>query len=219
MTTGAKPTRFALLGNEESAMGWAIRIAALLAGLFLTGMAAANSFQDGLIAYKRGDFATAYRIWLPLADDGLVGAQYSIGALYQHGQGVPRDSVAAANWYARAAAQGFDRAQYDLAVKYYTGDGVVQDHGEAFKWYARAAAQGNPRAQNNLGYMYAKGEGTQPDPVQAHRWLSIAASRYAASDDRDRTIRNRDIVARSMTPEQIAEAKRLAREWRPKPEW
>jgi hypothetical protein len=51
-------------------------------------------------------------------------------------------------------------------------------------------------------------------------WLNLAASRFPASekDERDKAVIARDMVASKMTPVQIAEAQKLAREWKPKPE-
>ena len=66
--------------------------------------------------------------------------------------------------------------------------------------------------------MYAAGRGVPQDDVQAHMWFSLAAARFSASETEDRTtaITNRDRLATKMTAAQIAEAERLAREWKPK---
>ena len=92
-------------------------------------------------------------------------------------------------------------------MKYDNGEGVIQDYKEAVKWYTKAAEQGNAPAQYNLGVMYGKGEGVLQDNVYAHMWFNIASSN-GNEISRD----NRDIVAERMTPDQLAEAQRLARE-------
>ncbi len=94
---------------------------------------------------------------------------------------------------------------------YENGQGVPQDDKQAVAWYRKAADQGVIDAQFNLGimYVYGNGEGVQ-DYVQAHMWWNLAA----VSGDED-AIKNRDIVAKKMTPAQIAEAQKLAREWKP----
>jgi TPR repeat protein len=94
---------------------------------------------------------------------------------------------------------------------YAHGQGVPQDYKEAVKWYRLSAEQGNAHAQFNLGQMYYQGQGVTQDYIQAHMWFNLAG----ASGDAD-SIKNRDAVANKMTPEQIAEAQRLAREWKPK---
>jgi hypothetical protein len=110
-----------------------------------------------------------------------------------------------------AAEQGDALAQYNLGVMYAKGQGVVQDYKEAAKWYRLAAEQGSAEAQSNLGFLYEEGQGVPQDYVEAHMWFNLGG----ASGDA-RGIKNRDIIARKMTPEQIAEAQRRAREWKPK---
>ena len=64
----------------------------------------------------------------------------------------------------------------------------------------------------------SSGDGVPQDYVQAHMWVNLAASRFAVSQvGRERAIKSRDLVAAKMTPAQIAEAQKLAREWKPKP--
>jgi hypothetical protein len=91
---------------------------------------------------------------------------------------------------------------------------VPQDYAEARRWYRKAAEQGHARAQFNVGVMHENGEGTPQDYVQAHMWLNLAASR-ATGDDQREFANQRDILAGEMTAQQIAEAQRLAREWKP----
>ncbi len=79
------------------------------------------------------------------------------------------------------------------------------------KLYLMAAEQGVAQAQYNLGVMYGDGEGVPQDYVQAHLWFNLAAAQ-----GQEQAKKNRDIVAEKMTPAQIAEAQRLARDWKPK---
>ena len=48
-------------------------------------------FQAEIDAYKQGDYATAYRGWLPLAKQGVAETQYNLGVMYDKGHGVPQD--------------------------------------------------------------------------------------------------------------------------------
>jgi hypothetical protein len=156
-------------------------------------------------------------LWRPLAEQGVALAQNNLGVMYAKGRGVPQDDAEAVKWYRLAAEQGNADAQYNLGVMYEKGEGVPQDYAEAVKWYRLAAEQGQALAQNNLGVMYARGEGVPQDDVQAHMWFDLAAAGFSASEaERDRAVQNRDIIASKMTPAQLAEAQRLAREWKPK---
>ena len=90
--------------------------------------------------------------------------------------------------------------------------GVPQDYEEAVRWYRLAAAQGDATAQFNLGVRYAEGRGVVQDYVQAHKWTNLAASRQTG-EERKMSADACDALAGLMTPEQIAEAQRLARAW------
>ena len=118
------------------------------------------------------------------------------------------------------AEQGHAEAQYNLGSMYAEGRGVPQDYGEATKWFRKAAEQGNAMAQYNLGGMYFRGQGVPRDFVLAHMWFNLSVSRVPASEGekREATEIIIDLVASKMTPYQIAEAQRLAREWKPKEE-
>ena len=114
------------------------------------------------------------------------------------------------------ANHGDSLAQSYLGFMYDNGQGVPRDYAEAAKWYRKAAKQGEAIAQANLGFMYFRGEGMARDLTQAYMWYDLASSRFPPGAARDRAVRKRDFVAKHMTPAQIAEAQRLAREWKPK---
>jgi TPR repeat protein len=164
------------------------------------------------------DYSEAVKWFRRAADQGQATSQYNLGVMYGKGQGAPQDYAEAAKWFRKAAEQGKTSAQYNLAYVYSIGQGVPQDYAEAAKWYRKAAEQGDADAQNRLGSMYGTGQGVPQDLVEAHKWFSLAASGDPATDAESRqdAARNRDLVAGKMTPEQIAEARKLAREWRPK---
>jgi uncharacterized protein len=183
--------------------------------LMLMGGAIAGPFEEGADTFKLGDYTTALRLWRPLAEQGDARAQIGVAAMYDQGLGVPQDYAEAAKWYRLAADQGNPDAQNVLGTMYQGGLGVPQDFADAVKWYRLAAEQGQALAQNSLGALYSKGIGVPQDYVQAHMWLNLAAS-HSEAEDRDRAVHDRDLLASIMTPEQIAEAQKLAREWKPK---
>ena len=105
------------------------------------------------------------------------------------------------------ALKGEAWAQSWLADAYYIGRGVVQDYAEAVRWHRLAAQQGYARAQYNLGNMYSNGQGVVQDYVKAHSWYNLSAIKGDAD-----AVKNRDIVAKRMTSQQIAEAQKMARD-------
>ena len=121
-------------------------------------------------------FAKAFKHFRVPAESGDSEAQCLLGALYEHGHGVPRDGKWAASYYGRAALQGNRFAQYRLGFLYLTGFGVKQDSAKAFLWYLKAAEQGETAAQLALAKMYDDGCGVDPDRSQAKFWYSKALS-------------------------------------------
>jgi TPR repeat protein len=131
--------------------------------------------------------------------------------MYNNGsQAALTDYAEAMKWYSKSADQGQASAQVNLGLMYAEGEGVPQNEAEAAKWYRRAAEQGNASGQSNLGVMYRNGKGVPQDPVRAYMWLSLSAAQGSQF-----AIKNRDLVAGGMTPAQIAEAQKLASEWKP----
>ena len=114
------------------------------------------------------------------------------------------------------AEQGDAIAQYNLGRMYYYAKGVTQDYAAAVQWFRLAAEQGDVDAQHILGFMYFKGEGVAQDYAAAHMWFNLAAARLPPGEVREMAVKNRDLVEKRMTPAQVAEAQRLAREWKPK---
>jgi TPR repeat protein len=116
----------------------------------------------------------------------------------------------------RIRAEGGEaEAQYLLGVMYFTGRSLPQDYKEAYRWARPAADQGEARAQFVLGLMYEAGQAVPQDYMQAHIWYNLAAASLTGGN-RESAAGNRDRVAITMTAENIAEAQRLAREWKPK---
>jgi len=158
------------------------------------------------------DAAEALRLYRLAADQGYANAQSNLGVKYADGDGVPQSDTEAVRWYRLAAEQGDADAQYNLGYMYGTGRGVPQDDVQAVRWYRLAADQGNAVAQRNLGNTYNNGRGVPQDAVQAYKWYSLAAARSTGTA-RDDAARSRDQIANRLTPDQRAEAQRLAREW------
>ncbi len=184
--------------------------------LALALSACSRDAQVGVEAYERGDYATALEELRPLAERGDDRAQYFLGSMYADGEGIPQDSAEAVKWYHLAAEQGDAGAQFSLGGLYFYGAGVPRDLAEAVKWYRRAAERGDFEAQIQLGNMYENGVGLPQDYVLSHMWFNLAATHLPAGPNSMLGALNRDFIEKSMTPDQVAEAQRLASEWKPK---
>ena len=100
-----------------------------------------NNFQDGMSAYLRRDYRTAFKIFKSLADQGYAMAQLQLGELYEFGWGVSQNSTEAVKWYRKASEQGEFRASEQLFKMYQQGRGVANDEAEALKWAQKANEQ------------------------------------------------------------------------------
>jgi uncharacterized protein len=178
----------------------------------LASAAAAGPVEDGNAAYQRGDYRTAVKLLQPLVDQGNADAQDILAVMYFVGQGVPQNRAEAIRLYRLAAEQGNAHSQDALGFVYLDGIVVRRDVNEAAKWFGKSAEQDNIDAQFNLGELYELGNGLPQDFVRAYMWFALVASHGA----RPYATRSMDRVAQQMSPEQIAEAQRLAREWKPK---
>jgi TPR repeat protein len=85
-----------------------------------------------------------------------------------------------------------------------------RDYATALRLIRPLAEQGDANAQYNLGVFYDNGLGVPQDKVRAYMWFSLSAAQ-----GREGAAAFRDLIARLMTPAQIAEAQKLAREWKP----
>ena len=124
---------------------------AFVIALLLAGPVYAGPMEDAATAYEREDYATAYRLYLQLADQGNLAAEYNLGVLYSRGQGLPQDDAEAARWWRQAADQGYADAQFFLGLMCFSGRGVQQNDAEAAKWFRQAADQGVAGAQFSIG--------------------------------------------------------------------
>jgi len=86
-------------------------MAALLLG---SVHAYAGPWEDGMVAYNRGDYVPAIRLFRPLAEAGNSKAKNQIGLMYRKGEGAPRSAARAFMWFSLAAKRGDAKANAGL---------------------------------------------------------------------------------------------------------
>ena len=150
---------------------WWLAGLALLALPIWTGA----QMEPARAAFDKEDYAAAYKLYQPLADNGQAEAQYRVGMMHKFGWGAGRDHAVAAKWFRAAAEQGHPEAQFELGIYYKDGRGVERDLTRSAQWFLKAAEQGVGIAQLNLGRYYLAGQGVEKDPVAAYYWLTLSA--------------------------------------------
>lgn len=164
------------------------------------------------IAQQSGNAAPA-----PIKLEDYVSSTASGDAAYSKG-----DYATALRLYRQLADRGNVSAQYVIGTMYFDGRGVPQVYATAALWFRKAAERGSTAAQMDLGSMYADGRGVPQDYVLAYKWLNLVATLPHLSSEADKKFVNsasykRAAVTEKMTPAQIANAQKLAREWKPAP--
>lgn len=122
---------------------------------------------------------------------------------------VSRDYAEAVKWWKQAAEKGHARAQNGLGVLYRDGDLGEPDKKAAAHWFRRSAENGYVYAMYSLGLLYRDGDGVARDDIEAHKWFNLAST--LNFDPKAQF--QRDLIARRMSREAIAEAERRAQEW------
>ncbi|MBH1971825.1 sel1 repeat family protein [Moraxellaceae bacterium AER2_44_116] len=173
--------------------------------LSLVVMPVLADFDEGIVAYQKGDYVSALREFNSSARLGNVAAQYNLGFMYAKGRGVEKNYSEAFFWFLRAAKNGDSESQYHLAGMYENGLGVAQDYYQAAKWYRKAAEQGEAHAQLTLGGLYGIGLGAPQSYKQAYAWFNLAAIQGNESAEQ-----GREVAIDAIPPQQIADAQALS---------
>lgn len=167
---------------------------------------------DGLMVRKIAGLSALLLTLLISAQPSVASNTELLAAFRAHNRGDNRTAVPIFEKY----AMGRPEAAFLLAGIYMDGGGgVAPNPREAVRLLTYHAQRGHSSSQYGLGLAYAGGRGVPQDFVQAHLWFNLAA---ASGDETMRRggAERREQMARLMTPAQVAEAQRLAREWRPR---
>ena len=121
-----------------------------------SSIAGVTEYQEAVDAYNREDYKTAHKLFLELAEQGVVKAQYKLGLIYGKGKGVAKDYSKAFKWWNLAAEKGNGKAQTNLGWMYEMGKGVPKNAQKAANWYQLASNQGFAKAQEKLNLLLYK---------------------------------------------------------------
>jgi uncharacterized protein len=179
---------------------------ALVLLVLLQAGARADDYAKGMDAYFAGRYKTAFKLLKPAAEAGNALAGYQVGVMYDVGQGVHVNKLAALAWY-RIAAESDTRAQVAMAERLMEGRGIAHDQPAAVSWYRKAAAQADLTALLRLAIAYRDGQGVPKDIVLAHVFASKQIGKL------DNMERRRLSLGLRLTPEQLAESEALQNSW------
>ncbi len=140
-----------------------------------------SQVQEGIQAFKSGNYEEALQLLLPKAEERCINAQYYVGRIYHNEEGraqLPQNFAEAMRWYTEAALANHIDAQFYLARLYDDMELSEENAVLSRKWYLKAARgyrhramKGEMHAQFRLGEMYLYGWGVQSNPHRALKWL------------------------------------------------
>ena len=130
----------------------------------------AGPYEDGDAAFRARNYAAAFKLWQPLADDGHAEAQLGVATLYYSGLGVVMDYDLAFEWFSKAAAQGLPRANYMLGAMYRDGRGVREDHDKAIAYLRKAADRDRRRGASLLRSRPSTRQSCDSPAIAKRRW-------------------------------------------------
>ena len=142
---------------------------------FLSSPVLAEPFVAGLNAMDREHYATAFRAWKGLADNGEAAAQNNLGYLYQYGYGAKQSYTRAIRYYTLAADKGLAEAHHNLGMLYFNGYGSPQNYDQAKRAFLKAAEKELGASEYMLGLIYYQGLGLMQNYWRAKNYFVRAA--------------------------------------------
>lgn len=128
----------------------------------------------GIELGKAGDLEAAFPLIRSAAETGLAEAQFTLGTMYTHGNGIQQSKAMAREWYHKAAAQDHAEALYSLGLHYDQGLEIEPDIVLALDYYSRASALGHHMAAYNAGHIHFMGEGVPVDMAKGIEYFRVA---------------------------------------------
>jgi len=133
-------------------------------------------YQMGRALFAAKDYSAAIESYKKAFELGNTRALHALGAMYDNGEGVPKDAARARFYYELAADKKFAPAIVSLAVQQERGLGVAPDAAKAYNLYQKAAELGDSRAINRMAALIENGQSVTKDPKKARALYEKSAA-------------------------------------------
>jgi TPR repeat protein len=157
--------------------------------------------RTGDAAYKRGDCATAMKIYEAKAKEGQPWAETRLGIVNIDGVCKPRDYAAAIVWLKKAAS-------YESKTRWEKGEDLSTGPAGFFNTTTSSAI-----AASVLAQMYEKGQGVEANNVTAWLWANFSVEMAAYKQDKPRFSIIRTQIEQKMTSDELLQARKLSQSW------
>jgi TPR repeat protein len=150
-----------------------------LQGAASLALAEKTPYEDALHVYGCADYPKAFKLFVPLAEQGDRLAQFQVGMMTEQGQGTDADLKIAYDWYLKAAQQGVADAYFALGQIYSRGEVVAKDPVQAYAWFDLAKKAGHAVAGD---WLKMEAKRVKPDDLPkaqdlVTQWLEKIAKR------------------------------------------
>jgi TPR repeat protein len=199
-------------------------------GHFMSSCELGEIYEEGKAVPQ--DYQQAVKWFLKSIEQGHYNVS-DIRSMYEKGKCELKEYEKAVKMIQKAAEEGKEFAQFELAEMYLHGDIIYrvdihgqlsefslfpQDYQQAINWHLKLAERGGSfahSAQYQLGWIYSEGRGVPQNYVEAYKWFILASLEPDKILGEDYT-KARDELRLKMSPQQIAEAQKLAKEFKSK---
>lgn len=207
-TGGAADTAEGLAWMQKAAEGGNHQAWYQRGVVYANGMGVKTDMTAAIAYFKKG------------GELGNADCQCSMGLLYQAGEkipgGVKGDPAVARTWYRKAAEQGHQEAILHLGQLVMSGQGGAADPAEGAAWFRKGADLGSAECQWSLGQCFLQGKGVAQDSLQAYALWDAAVDGVDNPEQKKGMGERRDTIGKNLSPGQMADASRLAAEWKSK---
>lgn len=139
---------------------------------------------------------------------GHIQAQVNLGARYEVGEGIEKNSENAKFWYSKAAYNQDPVGQFRLASLL---QNTFKMNEESHFWFLKSAELGNPDAHLALATNFILGQGIKKNLVYAHMSCNIAAFLFRDIENIKKTIQLRSELETLMNIDEIKSAEQITR--------
>ena len=133
--------------------------------------------ESGIAAFETKNFAHAFKLLHPLAEEDNADAMYRMAIMLQNGLGcVSSDdnTKKALDYMTKSAEKNFALAQHALGFMYLEGECVEADINKSIEWFTKAAEQGLMGSATTLAMIYEEGKKVTQDLEKAQYWYKKA---------------------------------------------
>lgn len=130
--------------------------------------------NSGVAAFDSKNFAMAYQLLAPLAQENDPESLWRLGMMQMNGLGMVKNQPLGLENFIKASDLGHEIAHHMVGVAYMTGEGVEKNIEQAIHWFQMASEFGLVGAMYALGMLYENDSNGVLDKDKSEFWYAKA---------------------------------------------